>query len=72
MARYTGPKTRIARKLWSNIRDDKAFERRSYPPGQHGMVSKKNLNMLSNGEAKAKYFMDFRKQFRGLFKSISY
>jgi small subunit ribosomal protein S4 len=34
MARYTGPKLELL--IWrSNIRDDKAFERRSYPPGQH-------------------------------------
>lgn len=51
MARYTGPKTRIARKFGEAIfGDDKAFERRSYPPGQHGMAKKeeKNLNMLSS------------------------
>jgi small subunit ribosomal protein S4 len=40
MARYTGPKTRIARKF-GEAGDDKAFERRSYPPGQHGMAKKR-------------------------------
>ena len=36
MARYTGPSTRIARKFGEAIfGDDKAFEKRSYPPGQH-------------------------------------
>lgn len=51
MARYTGPKTRIARKFGEAIfGDDKSFERRNYPPGQHGMAKKevKNLNMQSN------------------------
>jgi small subunit ribosomal protein S4 len=38
MARYTGPKTRIARKFGEAIFEmTKHSERRSYPPGQHGM-----------------------------------
>jgi small subunit ribosomal protein S4 len=37
MARYTGPKTRIVN--LAIFGDDKA-ERRSYPPGQHGMAKK--------------------------------
>jgi hypothetical protein len=42
MARYTGPKTKIARKFGEPIfGDDKSFEKRNYPPGQQG----KNLNM---------------------------
>lgn len=37
MARYTGPKTKIARKFGQPIfGDDKSFERKKYPPGQHG------------------------------------
>ena len=37
MARYTGPKTKIARKFGQAIfGDDKSFERKKYPPGQHG------------------------------------
>lgn len=37
MARYTGPKTKIARKFGKPIfGDDKSFERKKYPPGQHG------------------------------------
>ena len=37
MARYTGPKTKIARKFGEAIfGDDKSFEKRNYPPGQHG------------------------------------
>jgi len=35
MARYTGPKTKIARKFGEAIfGDDKSFERKNYPPGQ--------------------------------------
>ena len=42
MARYTGPSTRIARKFGEAIfGDDKAFEKRNYPPGQHGMAKKR-------------------------------
>ena len=37
MARYTGPKSKIARRFREPIfGPDKALERRSYPPGQHG------------------------------------
>lgn len=37
MARYTGPKTKIARKFGEPIFGaDKSFEKRNYPPGQHG------------------------------------
>ena len=39
MARYTGPKSKIARKFGEPIiGPDKAFERSIYPPGQHGMA----------------------------------
>ena len=51
MARYTGPKTKIARKFGEAIfGEDKSFEKRNYPPGQHGnaVVVEKNLNMQSN------------------------
>lgn len=37
MARYTGPVTRVSRRLKTDIvGGDRAFERRPYPPGQHG------------------------------------
>src|SRR5690625_5469494 len=37
MARYTGPKTKIARRFGQPIfGDDKSFEKKKYPPGQHG------------------------------------
>ena len=47
MARYTGPKTKIARKFGEPIYGpDKAYEKRvrdnkNYPSGQHGAVRKK-------------------------------
>jgi hypothetical protein len=51
MARYTGPKTKIARKFGEAIYgEDKSFEKRNYPPVTTvttvGVV--KNPNMLSN------------------------
>ena len=37
MARYTGPLTKKSRRLGSDlVGNDKAFERRPYPPGMHG------------------------------------
>ena len=37
MARYTGPKTKIARKFGEPIfGEDKVLQRRNFPPGQHG------------------------------------
>ena len=42
MARYTGPSTKIARKFGEPIFGaDKYFEKRSFPPGQHGLASKR-------------------------------
>ena len=40
MARYTGPKTRIARKFGEAIfGPDKVLSKKNYPPGQHGNVN---------------------------------
>ena len=42
MARYTGPTTKIARKFGEPIYGpDKYFEKKNYPPGQHGMARKR-------------------------------
>jgi small subunit ribosomal protein S4 len=42
MARYTGPKSRIARKFGEAIfGPDKHLERKNFPPGQHGMNKKR-------------------------------
>jgi small subunit ribosomal protein S4 len=42
MARYTGPKSRIARKFKEPIfGPDKALEKKNYPPGQHGLSKKR-------------------------------
>ena len=77
MARYTGPKTRIARKFGEAIfGDDKSFEKRNYPPGQHGMAKKRGkkseyaIQLMEKQKAKYSYGI-LEKQFRGLFKKAS-
>lgn len=46
MARYTGPKVRISRRLATNIFENekgrKALERRPFPPGAHGRTRRRN------------------------------
>ena len=74
MARYTGPKTRIARKFGEAIYgDDKNFEKRNYPPGQHGnnrRRGKKSEYAIQLAEKqKANYtYGILEKQFRNMFK----
>ena len=77
MARYTGPKTKIARKFGEAIfGDDKAFEKRNYPPGQHGMSKKRGkkseyaVQLMEKQKAKYTYGI-LEKQFRGLFEKAS-
>ena len=43
MARYTGPKSKIARRFKEAIfGPDKALEKKNYPPGQHGLSKKRS------------------------------
>ena len=46
MARYTGPKVRVSRRLSTNIFENEkgrqALERRPFPPGQHGRTRRRN------------------------------
>jgi small subunit ribosomal protein S4 len=77
MARYTGPKTKIARKFGEAIYgEDKFFERRKYPPGQHGnnrrRGKKSQYAIQLNEKQKAKYtYGILEKQFRNLFEKAS-
>lgn len=49
MARYTGPRTKIARKFGEPIYGpDKSFEKRSYPPGQHGTSKRRKVKDYGN------------------------
>ncbi|MCY4161411.1 MAG: 30S ribosomal protein S4 [Flavobacteriaceae bacterium] len=77
MARYTGPTTKIARKLGAPIfKEDKAYEKRPYPPGQHGNSrrrSKKSeyaIQLMEKQKAKFTYGI-LEKQFRNLFETAS-
>src|SRR5210317_1479659 len=73
MARYTGPKTKIARKFGEAIfGDDKSFEKRNYPPGQHGNNRRKPkkseyaIQLMEKQKAKFTYGI-LERQFRNLF-----
>ncbi|TNC28713.1 30S ribosomal protein S4 [Amycolatopsis alkalitolerans] len=55
MARYTGPATRVSRRLKVDlIGGDQAFERRPYPPGQHGRGRVKESEYLLQLQEKQK------------------
>ena len=77
MARYRGPKSKIARRFKEAIfGPDKALERRTYGPGQHGNTrrrGKKSEYAIQLAEKqKAKYtYGILEKQFSNLFKSAS-
>ena len=77
MARYRGPQTKIARKFGSPIfGPDKAFEKKNYPPGQHGpnkrrkKVSEYGVQLKEKQKAKYTYGL-LEKQFYNLFKKAS-
>ena len=77
MARYTGPKTKIARKFGEPIfGDDKSFEKRNYPPGQHGnnkrrpKKSEYAIQLMEKQKAKYTYGI-LERQFRNLFKKAT-
>ncbi|MFN1208937.1 hypothetical protein ACKXGD_18605, partial [Enterococcus lactis] len=59
MARYTGPKTKIARKFGEPIfGPDKVLERRNFPPGQHGQNRRRKTSEYGiqlREKQKAKY-----------------
>jgi len=77
MARYTGPKTKIARKFGEAIfGDDKNFEKRNYPPGQHGNTRRRGkkseyaTQLMEKQKAKYSYGI-LERQFSNLFKKAS-
>ena len=74
MARYTGPKTKIARKFGEPIFGaDKSFEKRNYPPGQHGNTRRRGkkseyaVQLMEKQKAKFSYGI-LERQFRILFE----
>ncbi len=76
MARYTGPKTKIARKFGEPIfGPDKVLSKKNYPPGQHGNGRKKKSSEYGiqlREKQKAKYtYGVLEKQFRNLFEKAA-
>lgn len=76
MARYIGPKSKIARKFGEAIfGPDKVLSRRNYPPGQHGVNKRKKTSEYGiqlKEKQKAKYtYGVLEKQFRNLFEKAS-
>lgn len=80
MARYTGPKARVSRRLATNIwgtqGENKALEKRPYPPGEHGRtrrrgnVSEYLLQLQEKQKARFTYGLTER-QFRNLYDEAS-
>lgn len=77
MARYTGPKTKIARKFGEAIfGEDKSFEKKNYPPGQHGLASKRGkkseyaVQLMEKQKAKYTYGI-LERQFRNMFEKAT-
>ncbi|MBR5841527.1 MAG: 30S ribosomal protein S4 [Bacteroidaceae bacterium] len=76
MARYTGPKTKIARRFGEPIFGaDKILAKRNFPPGQHGNNKRRKTSeygvMLAEKQ-KAKYtYGVLERQFRNLFDAAA-
>ena len=77
MARYTGPSTKIARKFGEPIfGGDKYFEKRNFPPGQHGLAAKrrkqKEYGVQLKEKQKVKYMYGvLERQFHNTYKKAS-
>ncbi|MBQ0085233.1 MAG: 30S ribosomal protein S4 [Prevotella sp.] len=76
MARYIGPKSKIARRFGEPIfGEDKVLSRRNFPPGQHGNNRRRKLSeygsMLAEKQ-KAKYIYGvLERQFRNMFDAAA-
>jgi len=77
MARYTGPKTKIARKFREPIYGpDKSYEKKNYPPGQHGNSKRRKkqseygIQLMEKQKAKYTYGI-LERQFRNMFVKAS-
>ncbi len=80
MARYTGPKVRLSRRLNTNIFDNekgrKALERRPFPPGQHGRTRRRSAGseylLQLQEKQKAKYIYGvLERQFRKTYEEAN-
>jgi small subunit ribosomal protein S4 len=80
MSRYTGPKARVSRRLgvniWGTQGENKAMEKRPYPPGEHGRTRRRGnpseylLQLQEKQKARFSYGLTER-QFRNLYKEAS-
>ena len=76
MARYTGPKSKIARKFGEPIfGDSKALQKKAYPPGQHGRGRRKKqseyaIQLAEKQKAKYTYGV-LERQFSNIFDRAS-
>lgn len=77
MARYTGPRSKISRKFGEPIYGaDKNFDKKNYPPGQHGLNKKRRklseygLQLREKQRAKYTYGL-LERQFANLFDKAS-
>jgi small subunit ribosomal protein S4 len=73
MARYTGPTTRMSRRFGQPIFGaTKAYERRPFPPGQHGPKNRRKLSEYAvglNEKQKLRYIYGLlERQFRRVFE----
>ncbi|MCQ2114712.1 MAG: 30S ribosomal protein S4 [Bacteroidales bacterium] len=77
MARYTGPSTKIARKFGEPVfGEDKYFEKRNYPSGQHGLARKRKKVSEYGTQLKEKQKVKYtygvlERQFRNLYEKAS-
>jgi small subunit ribosomal protein S4 len=78
MARYIGPKTKIARRFKDPIfGPDRSFEKKNYPPGQHGATKRRSkqseYGLQLQEKQKAKYtYGILEKQFRNVFHKAAH
>ena len=77
MARYTGPRSRVARKFGDPVfGPDKHLERKNFPPGQHGINKKRKktseygIQLRENQKAKYTYGV-LERQFHNTFDKAS-
>ena len=77
MARYTGPSTKIARKFGEPVfGEDKYFEKRNYPSGQHGLARKRKKVSEYGTQLKEKQKVKYtygvlERQFRNIYEKAS-
>ena len=80
MARYTGPKARVSRRLntniWGTAGETKALDKRPYPPGEHGRTRRRGnaseylIQLQEKQKARFTYGIGER-QFRTLYAEAS-